>query len=82
MVLTLRMESLIKYPFLHSLFFSLFCSLLNVDCYQVWDLVFRNTGVRHISNLIIAITPAANSAVNQNNKWNLVYNAATETYPP
>jgi hypothetical protein len=47
---------------------------------RIWDLVFTNTGSSPITSIIIAITPSAGTAVNQNNKWNLDYSPATNLY--
>lgn len=47
---------------------------------QIWDLLFTNTGTGHVSAITISITPAANTTVNQNNKWNLVFNSAANSY--
>jgi hypothetical protein len=47
---------------------------------QIWDLIFRNSGQKAITDIKITITPATNTIVNQNNKWNLVYDADAKTY--
>lgn len=47
---------------------------------QIWDLVFTNTGTRSVNAITITITPAVNTSVNQNNKWNLVFNSSANNY--
>jgi len=47
---------------------------------QIWDLIFRNSGTKSISEIKIAIAPAQNTVVNQNNKWNLIYNSNDYSY--
>lgn len=42
--------------------------------------MFTNTGAKPIKNLIISITPAANSIVHQGNKWSLLYVPEDATY--
>jgi len=44
---------------------------------QIWDLVFTNIGSSPINELSISITPVQNTVVNQNNKWNLNFDANT-----
>lgn len=43
--------------------------------------MFENKGQKAVSDIVITITPAQNTQVNQNNKWNLVYDANAQTYP-